>query len=81
MALLLIAMRITDLLWITVPEFQNRHGHVDDHTIRGLVFYLAAVLGVGGIWFWWFFGQLRQRSLLPLKDPQLAEALAAGGHH
>jgi hypothetical protein len=80
-ALLLILMRVADLLWITVPEFQNRHGHENNHTIAGLWVYLAALLGVGGIWLWWFFGQLRQRSLLPLKDPQLAEALAAGGHH
>ncbi len=80
-ALLLILMRVTDLLWIIVPEFQNRHGQVHDGSITGLWAYLAALLGVGGFWLWWFFGQLRKWSLLPTRDPQLAEALAASGHH
>ena len=64
-----------------MPEFQNRHGEVHDSSITGLWVYLAALLGVGGLWLWLFFGQLRKHSLLPIKDPQLAEALAAGGHH
>jgi hypothetical protein len=80
-ALLLILMRFTDLLWLIVPEFQNRHGHVNDYWITGWWVYLAALFAVGGFWLWWFFGQLRQRSLLPINDPQLEEALAAGGHH
>ena len=80
-ALLLLVMRFVDLLWYIVPEFQNRHGHIDDHTIIGLGWYVAALLGMGGIWLWWFLGQLRSRSLLPVNDPQLEEALAAGGHH
>jgi hypothetical protein len=80
-ALLLILMRFTDLLWVMVPEFQNRHGKTHNHSITGLWVYVAALLGIGGFWLWWFLGHLRKRSLLPVNDPQLAEALAAGGHH
>jgi hypothetical protein len=80
-ALLLILMRFIDLLWIIVPEFQNRHGQEPGHSLVGLWVYPFAMLGVGGIWLWLFFGQLRKRSLLPVKDPQLQEALAVGGHH
>lgn len=80
-ALLLLTMRFIDLLWLTVPEFQNRHDHSNDHSIAGLGWYVATLLGIGGIWLAWFMAQLRQRSLLPVNDPQLKEALATGGHH
>ena len=43
--------------------------------------YVAAAIGLGGVWLGWFFWQLRQHPLLPVNDPQLAEAVAAGGHH
>ena len=76
-AALLLCMRFFDLLWVMLPEFQRHNGYDN----KQVVFYVATMLGLGGIWLWWFTGQLRQRSLLPVNDPQLEEALAAGGHH
>jgi hypothetical protein len=76
-AWLIIVMRFVDLLWMIVPEFE--HGHAVP--VSGYLIYLAATIGIGGIWLGWFFWQLRQRALLPVNDPQLAEALAARGHH
>jgi hypothetical protein len=76
-AWVIIAMRFVDLLWMIVPEFE--HGHAVP--VSGYLVYLAATIGIGGIWLGWFFWQLRQRALLPVNDPQLAEALAARGHH
>lgn len=76
-AWLIIAMRFADLLWMIVPEFE--HGHTV--SILGYSIYLAATIGMGGLWLGWFFWQLRQRALLPVNDPQLDEALAARGHH
>jgi hypothetical protein len=49
-----------------------------------VLFYAScalATIGLGGIWLGRFFMQLRQRALVPYNDPQLPEALAAGGHH
>lgn len=80
-SLLLLLMRFVDLIWYIVPEFQNQHGEVHDHSIIGLQWYILAMLGMGGLWFWWFLGQLRSRALLPINDPQLPEALAGGGGH
>ena len=73
----LIIMRFVDLLWLIVPVFTRGQG------IRpaSYLVYLAATIGVGGIWLGWFFYQLRQRALVPYNDPQLPEALTAGGHH
>jgi len=74
---LVILMRFFDLVWIIVPEFE----HGNQHNISSYLIYVAATIGMGGIWLGWFFWQLRQRALLPINDPQLSEALAAGGHH
>jgi len=70
-------MRLIDILWTIVPEFE--HGHTVP--ISGYLVYLFATIGMGGIWTGWFFWQLGKRALLPVKDPQLEEALATSGHH
>jgi len=79
-AWLLIVMRFVDLLWIILPEFARGEHGTPIHAAQYIV-YAAATIGLGGIWLGWFFWQLRQRPLIPQNDPQLAEALAAGGHH
>jgi len=85
---LLICMRLVDLIWVIVPEFERMANHAAGggdavhHTNPALyAVYVAAAIGLGGVWLGWFFWRLRQRPLLPLNDPQLHEALAAGGHH
>src|SRR3984893_17051010 len=69
-AVWLIFMRLVDLFWMTRPEFTTR-------AWPG-VWDLAAPLAAGGLWFFFFAGQLKQLPLLPLGDPNLAEAIA---HH
>jgi hypothetical protein len=71
-AMWLIAMRCLDLFWLTRPEF----------TASALprIWDVAAVLGLGGIWLWFFAMQLKQRPLLPLGEPKLAEAIASHEH-
>jgi hypothetical protein len=41
----------------------------------------AMAVGLGGIWLWYYFGQLATRPLLPLGAPDLEKALAASEHH
>jgi hypothetical protein len=69
-ALWLIFMRLVDLFWMTRPEFTP-------HAWPNL-WDLAALLALGGLWFFVFAGQLKQLPLLPLGDPKLAEAIE---HH
>jgi hypothetical protein len=69
-ALWLIFMRVVDLFWMTRPEFTpNAWPNLWD---------LAALLALGGLWFFVFAGQLKQLPLLPLGDPKLAEGIE---HH
>jgi hypothetical protein len=41
---------------------------------------VAAPAGIGGIWLAYFAWQLKGRPLLPLGDPELAEAIEHGEH-
>jgi len=82
-AWLLIAMRFIDLVWLIAPEFEREAaGQAAHHglTVTSYINYLAAMVGVGGLWIGWFFYQLRQRALVPYNDPQLDEVLARGEH-
>jgi hypothetical protein len=71
-AMWLIAMRVVDIFWWTRPEF----------TLSALptLWDFAAILALGGIWLWFFALQLKQRPLLPLGEPKLAEAIATHEH-
>jgi hypothetical protein len=82
---LLILMRLVDLVWIIVPQFDEMARKPGAEVIHSgpaqFVVYAAATIGFGGLWLGWFFWQLRQRPLVPFNDPQLAEAASAGGGH
>jgi hypothetical protein len=83
-ASLLIVMRLVDVIWVIVPQFDQMASHGGEVHHSGpaqFAVYVAATLGLGGLWLGWFFWQLRQRPLIPFNDPQLAEATAAGGGH
>jgi hypothetical protein len=67
-AMWMIAMRFLDIFWLTRPEFTSR--------ALPTLWDLATILALGGIWLWFFAVQLKQRPLLPLGEPKLAEAIA-----
>lgn len=71
-AVWVLAMRWLDYCWQVLPAFELEHG------IWVWVLALAAACGVGGIWLWLLLGQLRGRSLLPVREPILKEALVHG---
>ncbi|HEY6944741.1 MAG TPA: hypothetical protein VI431_06350, partial [Candidatus Acidoferrum sp.] len=66
-AVWLILMRLVDLFWMTRPEF----------TSRAVPTWLDLVLPIalGGLWLGFFAFNLKQYPLLPLGDPDLAEAI------
>ena len=73
-AMLIIVMRMTDLLWMLAPAFEHRMWILMD---------IAALLGFGGVWLALFTWQLSKRSLIPINDPQFEstlEQMHLGGH-
>ena len=69
-AIWIIVMRLLDLFWMTRPDFTSRAWP----TWLDIVVPIALV----GLWIGFFAMNLKQRPLLPLGDPELAEAIA---HH
>jgi len=69
-AIWLIFMRLVDLFWMTRPEF----------TSRAMPTWLDIVvpIALGGLWLGFFAFNLKQCPLLPIGDPDLAEAIE---HH
>jgi hypothetical protein len=74
-AFLLLFMRWVELFWQVEPAFH-------DHRIMAFGWlYLAAPLGIGGVWLFFFARTLKSRPLLPIHDPYLPEAIAHVHHH
>jgi len=65
--LLMIAIRLVDVYWITEPAFYGQRIQV--HWID-----FVTPVAVGGLWLAVFFGQLKLQPLLPLQDPRLQGA-------
>ena len=73
-AVIIIAMRFVDLFWLLGPE----HGK-ELLSVHWLDF--VAPVAVGGIWVALFLWQLGTRSLIPINEPTLQEAIEAGAGH
>ena len=82
-------VRYADIFMLVTPEFassgENLHMLTGEgeHESHFFIHWLdlAAPLGVGGLWLWMFFTELRKRPLLAVGDPYLRESLASGGGH
>jgi hypothetical protein len=74
MAMWMIGVRALDLFYIIGPE-----AYPDGMRVHWLD--VATVVGLGGLWVWLFLGKLKQRPLLPLREPELASALEGPHGH
>jgi len=75
LAILLMFMRMVDIYWYTIPNFHDAK--------LFSIWYLAAPIGLGGLWLAAFFYNFRKRPLLPLYEPQVPNFLhqrAGHGH-
>ena len=66
-ALGLIVLRFVDVYWLIAPAFSP-------NAIAVHWMDLFAVVGLGGLWLYFFIGQLKGRPLLPVNDPAFVEA-------
>ncbi len=73
-AILILVMRYVDLYWLTGPEFHEGHFVISWMD-------LIMPIGIGGVWLWYFAGQLKTRPLVPVQDPYLQDALSHSAGH
>jgi hypothetical protein len=72
----LFVFRLVDLYWLVAPDLRH------DGAFHASWMDVAAPIGVGGVWLYWFARELRARPLLPRHEPDLEEFMAqpAEGH-
>ena len=71
LAIFILFMRFVDVFWLVTPDFTKGAFHLSWVDI-------AAPIGIGGIWLFYFLLQLEKRPLLPVNEPHLVEALEHG---
>jgi hypothetical protein len=78
-ALLVILMRAIDLFWLTAPNFYNAWNTpgLKNFGFPDIAMYIVCPIAIGGIWLFFFFNRLQQRSLMPVNDPHFVEMLEA----
>jgi len=74
LAVLILAMRIVDVIWLVEPTYNREHFHLSWMDV-------VAPIAMGGLWIAMFAWQLQKRSLVPINDPQLEQALTAHAGH
>lgn len=81
-AVFILVLRLVDMFYLIGPSPQIGMGGKSADFITSFSWmYLIAPLGVGGIWLWYFFGELMKRPLVPINDPYLESAISHGKGH
>jgi hypothetical protein len=81
LAVFILVMRVFDMLYLIGPN-----PRISDHGAEHGMFIISwmdavAPIAVGGIWLWWFFGELLKRPLVPANDPYFENAIEHGHGH
>ncbi len=80
-ALFVLVMRWFDMFWLIGPN-----PRINPMGMEQGAFYLSwmdilAPIGVGGLWLWWFIGELLKRPVVPANDPYFPNAVEHGHGH
>jgi len=81
LAVFVLVMRVFDMLYLIGPNPRISIPNSDHGTY--IISWMDAVgpIAVGGIWLWWYFGELMRRPLVPANDPYFENAVEHGKGH
>jgi hypothetical protein len=80
LAIFILVMRFLDMFYLIGPN-PRIHPIGEQGSFVVSWMDLVAPIAVGGIWLWWFFGELLKRPLVPINDPYLENAIKHGRGH
>ncbi|MGI8786173.1 MAG: hypothetical protein ACR2HG_00240 [Pyrinomonadaceae bacterium] len=79
LAIFILVLRLIDMFYLIGPSPRIATPTEASFMLSWMDF--VAPIGVGGIWLWYFFGQLMSRPLVPVNDPFLENAIEHGHGH
>lgn len=79
-AIFILFMRLVDMFYYISPN-PRMNGTVLTLSQSFSWLDIAGTVAVGGVWLWYFFGQLMKRPLVPVMDPFLESAVEHGHGH
>lgn len=68
---ILIALRFVEIYWLTAPALYGEHFRFSWITV-------AALVGIGGVWFWFMVQQLKGQTIIPIHETWVEEAIREG---
>ena len=68
---IIIALRFVEIYWLTAPAWYGERFHFSWMTI-------AALVGIGGVWFWFMVRQLKGQTIIPIHETWVDEAIREG---
>lgn len=80
LALFILFMRLVDMFYQIGPT-PRVSGELEAGAFYISWMDVVAPIAVGGIWLWYFLGQLANRPVVPANDPYFEEAIAHGKGH
>ena len=81
-AIFILVLRLVDMFYLVSPNPRiEAHGEELGLLASFSWMDIVAPIAVGGIWLWFFFGQLTKRPLVPVMDPFLDNAIEHGHGH
>ena len=80
LAIFVLIMRLVDMFYLIGPSNRLTGGPEQGAFLVSWMDIVAPV-AVGGLWLWWFFGELLKRPMVPLKDPYFEGAVEHGRGH
>jgi len=80
LAIFILFMRIVDMFYLIGPSNRIAAGGEPGAFIVSWLDFVG-VIAVGGIWLWWFFGELNKRVVFPVNDPYFEGAIEHGRGH
>ncbi len=81
LAIFILIMRMVDMFYLIGPSYRVAPGDLAQGAFYISWMDIVAPIAIGGIWLWWFFGELIKRPIVPVKDPYFEEAVAHGRGH
>ncbi|MGH9820573.1 MAG: hypothetical protein ACRD43_10430 [Pyrinomonadaceae bacterium] len=80
-AIFILVLRVVDMFYFIGPSPRINTGGAEQGAFIVSWLDFVGPIAVGGIWLWWFFGELMKRPLMPAQDPFFENAIEHGHGH